>query len=214
VTLGLAGLLSGLAIVSAYEWARPRIEANQARALRQAVFRVLPNVVSFERWIHREGELRPTDNDVARESGIYAGCGARGELIGFAIPAEGAGFQDTIKLLFGYLSDQRRIVGLEILESRETPGLGDRIYKDEAFLDNFQALSVDPQITLVKNGTKRAAYEVDSITGATISSQAVVNILNAGVQVWGPRLQASQARSCGQKLNSREPDRTPRRAKR
>ncbi|MFZ0255446.1 MAG: FMN-binding protein [Gammaproteobacteria bacterium] len=197
VTLGLAGLLSGLAIVSAYEWTRPRIEANHAKALREAVFRVLPGIVGFQRWAQTGGKLQPADKDRAGERAIYAGCDDRGQLIGFAIPAEGAGFQDTIKLLFGYLPEQRSIVGMEVLESRETPGLGDRIYKDQAFLDNFRTLLVDPKIILVKNGTKRAAHEVDSITGATISSQAVVNILNAGVQEWRQRLSGTHTRSCG-----------------
>lgn len=200
VTLGLAGLLSGLAIVSAYEWTRPRIEANHASALREAVFRVLPGIVGLQRWAQRGGELQPADEHRAGERAIYAGCDHRDQLLGFAIPAEGAGFQDTIKVLFGYLPDQRSIVGVEVLESRETPGLGDRIYKDQAFLENFRTLSVDPEIVLVKNGTKRAAHEVDSITGATISSQAVVNILNAGVQEWSRLLSATRTRSCDQTL--------------
>ena len=214
VTMGLAGLLSGFAIVTAYEWTRPRIEANQAWALRQAVFRVLPGVVTFERWAQRGGKLVPTDNTLADERAVYAGCDARGDSIGFAIPADGAGFQDTIKLLFGYHPEQGSIVGLEILESRETPGLGDRIYKDEAFLDNFRALSIDPQISLVKKGKKRAAHEVDAIAGATISSQAVVNILNAGVQEWDSRLSTTQPRSCGQVLPSNPSDGNPLRGKR
>lgn len=196
-TMGLAGLLSGVAIVSAYEWTRPQIEANQAIALREAVFQVLPGAVSFERWVDNRGELRAADKNLTAEQAIYAGCNARGQLLGFAIPAQGAGFQDTIKLLFGYLPDQRSIAGLEVLESRETPGLGDRIYKDAEFVGSFRSLSVDPQIALVKNGTKRAAHEVDAITGATISSQAVVDIVNTGVLEWAPRLTATRARSCG-----------------
>ncbi len=214
VTLGLAGLLSGLAIVSAYEWTRPRIEANQASALRNAVFRVLPGAVTFERWTLRQDELKPADNVLASERAVYAGCGARGQLVGFAVPAEGAGFQDTIKVLFGYLPNQLSIVGLEVLESRETPGLGDRIYKDDTFLGNFQSLLVDPQITLVKKGTKHAAYEVDAITGATISSQAVVNILNAAVQEWGPRLTTAPRGWCDQALDSRQSDPKPVRSRR
>lgn len=202
LTLGLAGLLSGLAIVSAYEWTRPRIQANQAQALRDAVFRALPGIVALERWAQRDGELRATTDKRAGEQAVHAGCDARGRVVGFAIAAEGAGFQDTIKVLFGYLPKPRTIVGLEVLESRETPGLGDRIYKDEAFLANFRELAVDPRITLVKNGAKAAPHEVDSITGATISSQAVVNILNAAIQEWGPRLPRSHPLRCAQRLDS------------
>ena len=42
LTLAVAGLLSGLAIVGAYETTLPTIEANNARALQKAVFKVVP----------------------------------------------------------------------------------------------------------------------------------------------------------------------------
>ena len=83
------------------------------------------------------------------------------------------------------------MVGMEILQSRETPGLGDKIYKDADFVANFSALSADPQIVTVKKGTRSAANEVDAITGATISSKAVVQIINRGNKHWNPRLDAS-----------------------
>jgi hypothetical protein len=76
---------------------------------------------------------------------------------------------------------------MEVLESRETPGLGDRIYKDEKFVAEFHDLMVEPAIRLIKgHGTE--ANEVDAITGATISSAAIVRILNTANQVWRPRL--------------------------
>ncbi len=65
---------------------------------------------------------------------------------------------------------------MEILDSRETPGLGDKIYKDAAFVANFASLSVDPEIVAVKKGNKSAPNQIDAITGATISSKAVVKI--------------------------------------
>ncbi|EGV52918.1 FMN-binding protein [endosymbiont of Riftia pachyptila] len=101
---------------------------------------------------------------------------------------EGPGFQDTIKLLYGYLPEQRKIVGMEILDSRETPGLGDKIFKDKDFVANFDGLAVDPQIKAVKKGSKSAPYEIDAITGATISSKAVVRIINGAHAKWDKRL--------------------------
>ena len=102
-------------------------------------------------------------------------------------------FQDTISLLYGYLPGERKVVGMEILQSRETPGLGDKIYKDAAFVANFDQLSIDPRIVTVKKGAKDAANEVDAITGATISSKAVVRIINEGNLLWLERLPDSNA---------------------
>ena len=73
---------------------------------------------------------------------------------------------------------------MEVLESRETPGLGDKIVKDQNFLGNFKALEVVPEIIAVASGTKSKENEVDSISGATISSKAVVRIMNAGNEHW------------------------------
>ena len=113
----------------------------------------------------------------------FAGYDEAGALLGFAIPAEGAGFQDTIKLIYGYDVGARRVVGMEVLESRETPGLGDKILKDRSFLENFRNLSVEPEVVVVKTGRTRD-NEVDSISGATISSRAVVRIINAANERW------------------------------
>ena len=76
------------------------------------------------------------------------------------------------------------IIGMEVLESKETPGLGDKIFKDQDFVANFSALNIDPEIVAVGSGKKTASHEVDSISGATISSKAVVKIINQGNDQW------------------------------
>jgi electron transport complex protein RnfG len=106
------------------------------------------------------------------------------------MPAAGPGFQDTIGLLYGYRPGEKIVVGMEILESRETPGLGDKIYKDAVFVGGFSALSVEPQIVAVKKGTKSLPNEIDAITGATISSKAVVRIINETHAEWLGQLPA------------------------
>jgi len=108
--------------------------------------------------------------------------------VGYAIPAAGPGFEVTIGILYGYEPGEKLVVGMEVLESRETPGLGDKIYKAAEFVGAFSALSVEPQIVAVKKGTKSGANEIDAITGATISSKAVVRIINETHAVWSVQL--------------------------
>ncbi len=191
-TLSLAGLLSGLVIVSVYEATLPAITAYKAKVLREAVFKVLPGVESLERLVYRDNRLAAVSREEKGEEAVFGGYDAKGKLVGFAIPSAGPGFQDTIRLLYGYLPDRRRVVGMEILESRETPGLGDKIYKDAAFVANFENLSIDPEIVAVKKGKRSAPNEVDAITGATISSKAVVRIINEGNERWLSRLIAPE----------------------
>ena len=191
-TLGVAGLCSGLAVVGIFLVTQPRIERNRAEALEAAIFRVLAGARSRAAFVLRDAELVPFESpggELPKEEAVYAGYDDAGALVGFAIPAEGAGFQDTIKLIYGFDAGARRVVGMEVLESRETPGLGDKIIKDQSFVENFRNLAVDPEIALVKAGRSNE-NEVDAISGATISSKAVVRIINAANDRWSERVAA------------------------
>ena len=75
-----------------------------------------------------------------------------------------------------------------MLESKETPGLGDKIFKDLEFVQQFFDRPQTP-LTAIKAGTgKGLPGEIDAITGATISSKVVVSIINNGVAEWRPLL--------------------------
>ena len=192
-TLGLAGFLSGIAIIGIYETTLPTITAYKAKVLREAVFKVLPGVTQIKKFRYTEGNLQEAaSKDRDDDNTIYGGYNEQNVLIGYAITAEGPGFQDTIRILYGYNMEKRLVVGMEVLESRETPGLGDKIYKDADFQENFSALQVEPSVVLVKKGAKSASNEVDAITGATISSKAIVRIINKGNEKWLERLLNSE----------------------
>jgi electron transport complex protein RnfG len=188
LTLAIAGLISGLAIIGIYESTLPTITANKERELREAVFKVLPGASQMQQLVYRDGELIVTEDRQKDEQAVYGGYDEQGNFVGYAIPGAGPGFQDTIGLLYGYMPDRKLVVGMEVLESRETPGLGDKIYKDAEFVAGFAALSVKPEIVAVKKGTSSQANEIDAITGATISSKAVVRIINETHEEWSQRL--------------------------
>ena len=193
LTLAIAGLVSGVAIIGIYESTLPTITANKARELRAAVFKVLPGVSRMQALVHRDGTLIVTEEPAKDEPVVYGGYDEQGSFVGYAIPGAGPGFQDTIGLLYGYAPGDKLVLGMEVLESRETPGLGDKIYKDEEFVSAFRALSIDPEIVAVKKGTKSSNNEIDAITGATISSKAVVRIINEAHTAWAKRLPAPGA---------------------
>jgi Na+-translocating ferredoxin:NAD+ oxidoreductase subunit G len=71
---------------------------------------------------------------------------------------------------------------------RETPGLGNRIGTDPEFASNFKDLDASEShpIATVKHGTKKNSWEIDAISGATISSRAVGRMLEKGVQSTAP----------------------------
>jgi len=190
MTLAIAGLISGIAIIGIYESTLPTITANKARELREAVFKVLPGVSQMQALVYRSGTLIVVEEPDKDEPVVYGGYDDAGKFVGYAIPAAGPGFQDTIAILYGYKPGEKLVVGMEVLESRETPGLGDKIYKDAEFVGGFSALSVEPEIVAVKKGTSSNPNEIDAITGATISSKAIVRIINETHTAWAPQLPA------------------------
>ena len=156
--------------------------------MRAAILEVAPGAETFEPLALADGKLVAVEEGVPAE--VYAVYDDAGDLVAYAIRGEGPGFQDTIGLIFGFDPVRGMVVGMQVLESRETPGLGDGIFKNAEFVGSFRSLTARPAIELVKKGTASAPHEVDGITGATISSKAVVKILNGSLDRWESHLTA------------------------
>lgn len=192
------GLLCGALIVTVYETTKPAIARNRQAALEAAILRVLPGAEASRTFrFVPEGAFEPLGQGEAAAESVHAGYDAAGRLVGVAIEAAGMGYQDTIAVLWGYDPGAEAVVGLAVLDSRETPGLGDKIEKDPAFLANFERLDVSldddlaslrHEVVAVKRGTKTEPWEVDGITGATISSVAIADILDDSATRWAPRI--------------------------
>ena len=74
-----------------------------------------------------------------------------------------------------------KFLGFDVLASNETPGFGSRI-KEKSFRAQFIMAPADT-LELIKSGdTKKIDDEIVTITGATISSQAVVKIFNDHIE--------------------------------
>jgi Na+-translocating ferredoxin:NAD+ oxidoreductase subunit G len=190
-TLAFAGAVSGLVLVGTYQVTAPRIARNRAEALEKAVYNVLPGATSQSPVVLRDGSaLAITKDDIQDgEVAAWAGRNDAGELVGYAIPAQGVGFQDVVALIYGFDAERRRVIGMEVLESKETPGLGDKIIKDAKWVAQFDDLAVDPPPIAVKKGKGTGApNEIDAISGATISSVAVVKIIGEESARWGDTL--------------------------
>jgi electron transport complex protein RnfG len=192
------GVLCALLIVGVYQATAERIRANESEALQRAVSAVLPAAISLTPVsIDSKGGLRPAPYASAPLP-AFLGYDAGGVLIGAAVTADGMGYQDTIRVSYAYSFSRGAIVGLQVLESKETPGLGDKIETDADFKRNFEhldvALNADGSglrnpIQTVAAGSKQSAWQIDAITGATISSEAIGEILNRSAQRWVPALQ-------------------------
>lgn len=106
---------------------------------------------------------------------------ANGAFLGIAFTAEGKGYSSVIETLVGMRSDST-ISGVKILSQNETPGLGSQINEvksDRTVKDLFKKRKVAenrrPWFLERFSGKSISGLEsVDTITGATISSRAVI----------------------------------------
>jgi len=169
VTLTVVGVISGGLLSQISNWAEPKIELNRKMETERAIFLVQPEAKSYEPVKNSKIELYKVFKDDAKS-----------EPIGYALPFEGNGFQGKIRLMVGVKSDLKELVGLEVLEQVETPGLGTKV-TEEPFRDQFKGLNANPKVNWVKGEAPSNDSEIQTITGATISSKSVVDIINKGL---------------------------------
>ncbi len=179
-TLAVAGAIAGFFIVLVHLWSQPRIVEYQARVLEQAVVEVLEGPASTRTFYMIDGSFTdqpPAAADTAAADRLYVGFDPAGDPVGVALSAAEPGFQDVIRLIFGYDPGAGMVLGMKVLESKETPGLGDKIEKDSSFVAEFRRAAT-PLIGVKPGAGSGADGEIDMITGATISARAIVDIIN------------------------------------
>jgi len=137
----------------------------------------------------------PADKGKASKTDVYEARDVTGKTVGFAFIAVGSGFADKIKLVIAVDNKCEKFSGFDVLASNETPGFGDKIKSDDDFRNQFRNIPAG-KLELIKTG-KTKNTEIIAITGATISSEAVVNIFNAYIDHVKEQLQAKGLTSNG-----------------
>ena len=192
------GVLCGLLIVSAFVYTLPIIEKNRAEALQAAIFRVVPGATQAQSYrAGDDGSFTILAKGEKATDKVHAAFDGEGRLVGVALEASGMGYQDIVFTLVGYAPDKDAVVGMEILQTRETPGIGDRAQKDASYQANFKKLDVTltadgsalaHPIEVVKPGDKANPWQIDTISGATITSRAVGKMVGLSAAKWVPKI--------------------------
>jgi len=95
-----------------------------------------------------------------------------------AFEFSGMGMWGPISGIIAFESDLKTIIGICIIHQEETPGLGGRVAEKE-FLNPFRNKKMSPRIIAVRPGQKsQKENEVDAITGATVTTNAFIDIIN------------------------------------
>jgi len=186
--LGTVSLVCGALIVGSNIITLARIRQNQEIIMRESVAALLPGLQKQVIYgVEPSGDLKilpgVEGENVKR---MFAGYDASGKFLGVVIEASDRGYADLISAMYAYVPDKKIVTGFQVVDMRETPGLGSRIGSDEKFAANFKHLDATHPINTVKHGTKKNPWEIDAISGATISSRAVGRMLQKSVKDMAP----------------------------
>ena len=167
----VCSLCFGLLLAGVNYSLSPKIEKNAIEKLNASLKKVIPAAENFETVAEKETV------DFAKDPITIYKATAKGEIVGWAYTTSGAGYADKIKLLIAMDGKCEKLLGYDVLFSNETAGFGDKI-KTPYYKDQFAGAPAQ-DLKLVKLGdAKKIDAEIVAISGATISSKAVVSILN------------------------------------
>jgi Na+-translocating ferredoxin:NAD+ oxidoreductase subunit G len=121
------------------------------------------------------------DKDAIEINGIrYYVSKAKGVVNGIAFETSSdKGYSGLIRVMVG-ITPSGEITSIEIMEQKETPGLGAKITED-GFRDQYKGKSLENARWKVK----KDGGDFDQISGATISPRAVTNGIRSGLEAYG-----------------------------
>ena len=179
-------LVAGLALGIVQDITAGPIAQQQEKAKQEAYQAVFEDADSFEEFLPDETKqavdlvtyLDENGYDAQTVDEIMTAKDASGETLGYAFTITSSeGYGGDIQFAMGVQNDGT-LNGISILSIEETAGLGMKADTDE-FKDQFKDKKVE-KITYTKNGAA-ADDEIDAISGATITTNAMTNGINAGL---------------------------------
>lgn len=182
----VASFCFGLLIAATNAALSPRIERNRTAKLysRTGVLLNEFNAVSGTELPQAE-YFEELDTEIEIESiqgkkekvTIIKAVSKDGECVGWSFSATGPGWAEKIELVVAVDKDFKKLAGFDCLVNNETPGFGARI-KLPYYRDQFVGAPAE-ELKLVSTGdVEKIDSEIVAITGATVSSEAVVDIIN------------------------------------
>ncbi|MBA7686706.1 Na(+)-translocating ferredoxin:NAD(+) oxidoreductase complex subunit G [subsurface metagenome] len=171
-----ASLIFGLLLAVTNAALQDKIEQNEQNKLNKKMAELITDANSFELVL--DDVVIQLSKSKTVKTDIYRSIDSAGRTIGFAYIAEGPGFADKIKLVIAADAKLTKFYGFKVLASSETPGFGDKI-KDEFYNSQYTGAPFG-KLELVKIGDdKKIDSEIVAISGATVSSEAVIKIFNS-----------------------------------
>ena len=185
LALTLITLVAGVALGGVYEITKDPIARQEAQAKAEAYEQVFTDAAAFEE-VKMDDTLIQTIRDQLDQEGYKAQSieeimraeDQSGEMLGYAFTVvTSEGYGGDIQFSMGVQNDGT-LNGISILSIGETAGLGMNA-DTPAFKDQFVGKQVE-QLQYTKNGATQDD-EINAISGATVTTNAMTNGVNAGL---------------------------------
>ncbi|MBN2110457.1 MAG: RnfABCDGE type electron transport complex subunit G [Methanosarcinaceae archaeon] len=163
--LVLISVLAALLLGITYIPTSAQLEQNIIAAQKEILGGLMPAAQNFEPVMGAENA------EGQREILYYRGVDDSGNIIGYAFFKEHGGAQGPLVVAGAVDASFSNVLGMDVLSHEETPGLGSKITTAD-FRGQFKDIPLS-QLALSSSGGS-----IDALTGATISSQAVVDAMN------------------------------------
>lgn len=180
------GIFCGVALAGVEMKFSPLIEENKINETRQLIPELLlgeeqaRQAAAAGQTLTSTQNMVPVDQGGGRTTSYNVFKATEADVVkGWVAKASGNGYAANIELLVGLSPQADQITGLFILDQKETPGLGAKI-AERSWRGQFTGKNTGQAILAVKGGADQP-YEIDAITGATISSKSVCSIINKTV---------------------------------
>lgn len=185
MALFLITLVSGLALSYIYEITKAPIEEQliqKALKANRAVFTEASTFTPDDELIALIGSTDLTELNLDYKGitidEISKAYNSSNEILGYNVTVTTSnGYAKPITMVFGYSLDGS-ITGIEMLSIAETAGLGMKA-KDPQYLSQYLGKKVS-QFEVTKVGAA-GDEQIDAISGATITTKAVTDAINAGI---------------------------------
>ena len=177
IALTVIAAVAGVALSGVYSMTRGTIERQELQKKTAAYLEVCPDAESFDTLEAAEKLLAAQDEkQIPRINEFYEARRGDGSVAGYAVSITSKGFGGDLTMALGLNADGE-IVRIAFTELQETAGLGMRANED-GFKNQFAGKS--GQVALVK-GDASGDGEISALSGATVTSTAVVNGVNAAL---------------------------------
>lgn len=169
LVFSLTFAVCGFGLAAVYDHSSGVIAEREARAVKEALSRVLPGASRFQAM-----DPAKLAGESKRTKGVWVGTDGEGKTVGWAVLSQAPGYGDVLKILVG-IGPDGRTTGVEVMYAAgETKDVGTKV-TEPAFLEQFRGLKAPVELAA---GRKAEPGEIQAISGATISSQGVLDGVN------------------------------------